>query len=477
MFDFTKKNSVIKNVALMLFGNVFSQIVNLFVFIYIARYFGPRVFGDFNWSKVFIQYFVLLATFGFDNVAMIKILKNKNNIIEMKKIYSNIFIFKIIFSITSYTLMALIVFMIDKTEDQKFLTFIIGLSILTIALNNTWFFRSFQQAEIPVISEVIKILIYTLLVLINLFTIKSVFVLALSWIIAEIIGYIYTNLKSPFKVNISGNLNSIENIKLGFPFFVSGFFATISLNIDVLIIGLFRTSQEVGLYSAVFKLISLVMLVASFVFNAIKPILIENYHNKQIHFLADLNVKMMNICLYFILPLATYGIIDSENIINLVYGSDYIEGKNVFILLILYISIFLWREIYGYQMISYNLQNKYMNIVIVSGVLNLLLNLLLIPSYGIIAAAITTLCTEIINFLIMRKSIKKIIKYENDNKQIIRIIGLNVSTLAINLILGTIVENFVCLILLTIFVYVIISHYLKIINLLKIIAKIKEKIK
>jgi len=428
MFDFQKKNSLFKNIFLMVFGNVITQGANFVVFIYIAREFGPAIFGEYNWSKALVQYFILFAAFGFDNVAMIKILKEKNNFETMKYEYNRILLHKFLFSLISYILLIIFIVFFDGNNETKLMSILIGLSILTVSLNNTWFFRSFQQSEIPLITELIKITFYIIMVTINYFTLKSIIVIIISWVVAEIISYIYSNIKSPFKFTPFSTSISKDIVKLGTPFFISGFFATISLNIDILLIGILRDSEEVGYYSAMYKIVSLIMVISAIIFNAIKPILIENFYKKNIEFLSDFTLNIKKYCLIIVIPMGLYSSLFQKEIVNFIYGSQYASVSNVFALLMLYASIFLFREVFGYQMISYGLQNKYMNIVIATGILNFALNFLLIPKYGLIAAAVTTIVTEILNLILMKYFVDKIISDSIQFSFINRLVIVNLIT-------------------------------------------------
>ncbi|MCD3364065.1 flippase, partial [Clostridium botulinum D/C] len=104
------------------------------------------------------------------------------------------------------------------------------------------------------------------------------------------------------------------------------------------------------------------------------------------------------------------GIILSKEIIVLLFGQKYVEAYIPFVILLIYILILFMRENYGYSLNAWNKENEYLKSVVISALTNLILNLIFIPMYGIIAAAMTTLVSEILNFFIMRKYSIKIVK-------------------------------------------------------------------
>ncbi|WP_242846036.1 polysaccharide biosynthesis C-terminal domain-containing protein [Clostridium novyi] len=113
-----------------------------------------------------------------------------------------------------------------------------------------------------------------------------------------------------------------------------------------------------------------------------------------------------NVCTIVVLigvPIVVGGILLSKEIILLVFGEQFIKARIPFIILLLYILVLFMRETYGYGLNAWNREGKYLKSVIISSIANLILNLIFIPKYGIIAASITTLVSELLNFFIMRK--------------------------------------------------------------------------
>ena len=91
-------------------------------------------------------------------------------------------------------------------------------------------------------------------------------------------------------------------------------------------------------------------------------------------------------------------------------------------ILIVYVAIFCIREIYGYELTAWGLQKKYMNIVLISSMFNIVSNLIFIPMYGINAAAINTLISEIINIMFMYKLSRKTLYFKYDNTFMLTIV-------------------------------------------------------
>jgi O-antigen/teichoic acid export membrane protein len=111
-------------------------------------------------------------------------------------------------------------------------------------------------------------------------------------------------------------------------------------------------------------------------------------------------------------PILIGGLIFSKDIITFVYTQEYLSALNVFNILLIYLFIFYFRELYGYILVTSGNQKKYLQIIVFSSTINFLLNLTLIPIYGIEGAALTTLVSELINFVAMRKKSHDLINFD-----------------------------------------------------------------
>ena len=115
-------------------------------------------------------------------------------------------------------------------------------------------------------------------------------------------------------------------------------------------------------------------------------------------------------------------------------------------------------------MLLLKLEKKYLKVVGISATINLLLNLVLIPKYGYMAAALVTTLTEVINLILMRAYIRKIVKF-NDIKQVIVLL---IPSIVMGLVLSItriFISNIFVLILISIVIYFITLFTLKIVTI------------
>mgnify|MGYP001321922484 CR=1 FL=1 len=349
----------------------------------------------------------MIASFGIPNFGIISIAKNKENTDGLVNTFTSL---RLLLGIFSYIALFIVVLFISKNSETKIMILLSGMFIIINAFNVDWVFNALQELKYVAISTVLKNLIYSLFVFIIfiIFNNNSIYFVPISLFFGYLVSTIYIFCQYCFKYkkrfSFMWRLREYKSIlQKSYPFFFSGIFATINCNIDTLMLGLIRSDFEVGLYNSVYKIVSILILFIGFVFTPIYPLLIQ-YHNekkyKELEIILNNVRKIINI---LAVPLGLGALIINKEIILTIYGSRYKEATIAFIILMLYVSILFVREIYAYQLSAWDMQKKYLKVVLISATYNVISNLILIPIYGLNAAAFNTAVSELLNLFIMKK--------------------------------------------------------------------------
>jgi O-antigen/teichoic acid export membrane protein len=175
---------------------------------------------------------------------------------------------------------------------------------------------------------------------------------------------------------------------------------------DNIILGIFRPSEEVGLYDAAFKLSTLSAIVLLAI-NAIQaPVFSELYHKKEMGRLQQLIIKSNRLLFFTSLPLTLVLCFFPFSILG--FLGEAFKGAWL-ALIILSIGNFV-NSITGsigilLQMSGH--QKQYNNIITTTAIGSIVLNFVLIPKYGLLGAAITSSSAKIIQNLLSVAYAKK----------------------------------------------------------------------
>lgn len=393
------------------------------IVIYYARILGKADFGMINLVQSILVYCNMITLFGFQTYGAREVAKDKS---KTNNLVSDIISIRIIISIICFIALIFIGIFSNKGYSFQNLLFLYGLSLFPLAFNIDWVFSGIQEMQHNAMYSVIKNIVPFILMALFLREKSQIYLIPIFSFLGVFLGIIYQiyiyKVKNKFDFKLFPNLKiRTEYIKASLPFFISGLLSMINCNIDSIIIGYMRSNAELGLYSAAYKIVFFLTNVIAMIFMPLFPIMIEYYEQNNKKSLDKLMNLISKIIIMLAFPICIGGIILSKKIILLLFGKQYIESYHTLAILMIYIFLLFMRETYGYALNAWNMENKYLKVVLISSITNLILNLIFIPKYGIEAAACTTVFSEIINYILMQKYAFKIAKtnYRKYSLQII----------------------------------------------------------
>jgi O-antigen/teichoic acid export membrane protein len=191
-------------------------------------------------------------------------------------------------------------------------------------------------------------------------------------------------LKTKQKVSVRREL-----VSLSWPLFLAGF-TKYMMYADRIILGIYTVPADIGIYTAAFTIAHLMQFIFySFSFN-FRPIVAEYFAIRDFKNIEKLYASITKWTFLLTFPTIIYFIFYSNDVIWLIYGDSFTIGSTALIILSMGIAMNGLTGLTGEVLVSIR-KTKYNLLCEVIGALtNIGLNLLLIPRYGIIGAAIGT---------------------------------------------------------------------------------------
>jgi O-antigen/teichoic acid export membrane protein len=386
------------NTSWLFFDRIIRLLVTLFVGIYVARYLGPDHFGLLNYSISFVAIFSSIATLGLDGIVIRELVKY-----EDKKyiLIGTAFWLKIFGALLSIIILFIAVNFTSNDHETKLIIFIISIGMLFQCMDVVdYYFQSKVQSKLVVQAKFWS--------LIGVSAAKLLFIYInapLLWfafmILAEnitvafglFVYYIREHLQI-FKWKFD-KFTALNLLRDSWPLIFSGIVISIYMKIDQVIIKQMLDNSAVGNYAVAVNLSTAWYFVPIVIASSIFPAIVdakkisENLYYKRLQVLYDLMVL-------FAVVIAIPTTFLSDKVIQFLYGNEYIQAGSV-------LSIYIWAGIFvflGVAMSNWtlieNLQ-KYSFVYATIGCLaNILLNLLLIPKYGINGSAYATFIAQFI---------------------------------------------------------------------------------
>ena len=400
--------------------NVFIALISRFVFVlFVGKYLGPTILGEYSYIITVIVTFSFLWGFEYHTTYQRFFIKSK---VEMKK---NIIGRQIYFtSITFFlSLIGLVILIYYKILNLPFL-YIVGF-LFIFEHYNTEFNRILINLKKPITASFANLIrvsfwIFILLIYLLIYKTASLYFLLNLWLMSNIICFVYSYyaislyLGKNFFLPRFKNLKwVILNFKKNFLFFTNGFLDKMIEVIDRYFIAYFLTITVLGVY---FYFYSLAMAVFVFLSAGIGtifgPMIIEAYMKSDFKSYKKIrnNYLIIIVVLYFLGLLFAYPAL--EIVLYLTKRPIINDYKSIFWILyivafIKVINTWLFTELYVRL-----LDKKIIISTILSFFLLIILNLILIPKFGIYGCAFSALGSSII---ILISRIYYLINYKAEN--------------------------------------------------------------
>ena len=184
------------------------------------------------------------------------------------------------------------------------------------------------------------------------------------------------------------------------PLAISGTMSTIYYNTDIVMLGFLSDHHAVGLYVGAYRLFVVSLMVGSLIGAAYAPALAASWRDdarRRPEFQAFTGA------MFFVgMPIAAAGIAFPGEAIALVFGAEFEAARGAFSMLMAAVAFAHVAAAGGICLIAWNDQNTHMVILTLGAVANVVANLALIPSFGIIGAAGATLtCQAVVGIAIL----------------------------------------------------------------------------
>jgi len=382
-----------KNTSWLFAEKILRMVVGLFVGIWVARYLGPEQFGLLSYVLAFVGLFAPLGKLGFDGIVSRDIAKNESDIDEL---ISTTILFKFLGSFVIVALTSAYMYLTKEQDIYFYLSIVLSMVFVVKAYEiMEFYFRAKVKAKYISIANSIAIVASSLLKVAFILSEFSLIYFALAnlfeAVVAVILLFVYFK-KEPNSIKLAKIkfTRGLELIKESWPLIFSGFFALVYLNIDQVMIEEILGSYDVGQYSAAVRISSVWYFIPLTIGWSVQTAIVnaKKHSEKQYYERLQMLFTLMALMAYvLIVPVSFF----SDEIIALLFGEAYSLAGGVLALHII-ASLFVFV---GSPRGLWVINESYLKFDLFSnigaGVLNVLLNLFLIPKYGIIGAAWSTL--------------------------------------------------------------------------------------
>lgn len=397
----TVQNPVVRQSFLTLLIRVFGVVLLFGFTLFLTQKFTPQVVGQYDFVRTFLFAIGSICLLGFDQ----SILYFKGRLYpnyslgHLKKVYLKMVLMLFFASLLLFVFIVLLNASVVAeffSDDATYLLllkasaalFFYGLSLLNVEV-----FRALDEV---VVSELFRnifkylpiIVVSFMLVqwqlesfLVDAFLLSFVFSGVLTTLLT-----VYFFSKKPATSTVDC-FSSREIITQSFPIAVSGMAIFLMMSFDILFLKKYQGDATVAYYAVAVKLMTLLSVIILTVNITVSAAIAASFSNKEIDKVQKMVQNSSRLIVAITLP-AVIGLLLLPEFILQFFGPNYVVAKEALVVLVLGQG---FCAFFGSAPVYLNMtgrQRIFQRIVLGALVLNFLLNYWLIPSYGMLGAAI-----------------------------------------------------------------------------------------
>ncbi len=365
----------------------------------VARYLGPEQFGLFSYAQSFVGLFSTIATLGLDGIVVRELVKDET---RRDELIGTAFWLKLIGAIGVLIVLAIAVNFTSNDSYTNMLVFIIASATIFQSFNVVdMYFQSKVMGKYIVYANVISLLLSSIVKIVLI--LNEAPLIAFAWTVlfdsaVLACGFIYFYIKNSSTLKIKNltfrSKTAVSLLKDSWPLILSGIVISIYMKIDQVMIKEMINAEAVGQYAAAVRLSEAWYFIPMVIVSSLFPAIInakkqsEELYYARLQKLYDLMVWMA--IAIIALPMTFL----SDWVIHLLYAEQYSQSGSV-LMIHIWAGIFVFLGVAsGKWFMAENLQMLSFWRTFSGMFINVILNFVLIPKYGIQGGALATLAAN-----------------------------------------------------------------------------------
>ena len=242
------------------------------------------------------------------------------------------------------------------------------------------------------IGKIVQVAVIVLAVKYNLGFQAIIWTLLLNMVVSFLIVFIWSRWYIKFYPAFDFTVWK-KFLKESYPVGISAVIVLAYFKLDTILLSILKTSADVGIYNAAYKVLENISFFPAMFVGLVMPIMSRYifHERKKFELVAD---KTFKVFLVITVPLFIGTVFLAPSIIRLIGGAGFMEAVPVLRLLAAAIIFIFFGNFFTNVIIAGSLQKKLMGILLFCAIFNVSLNLILIPRYSYIGAAVTSSLTE-----------------------------------------------------------------------------------
>lgn len=396
-FRLTSSGELLRNAIALSISGVGTKAVGFFVLLLLARRLGVDNFGKLNFAQTVVGYLVILANFGIPMLGIRTLAAQRANFREQ---VGDFLTAQLITGAFASVLLIAIIGLLPKSGDDKLLIALFSLNLIGSTLLIDWSYRAQEQMTFVALGNFLQTLLPLVLIVLFLQSEMQLFLVPI-FLAAGVWGRNILDWRRFLhdfgwprldfrREKITSLLRRASTLG------ASIIMIQVYYSIDTLLLGLMRSDAEVGWYNAAYRIVLVFTTLAGIIGEVTFPRLSRQSTVLDAQQKSRIMLLGAKLLVFGSLPIALAGTFYSTQLMTFLFGSTYANGAAALQILSWQVFTVFSNVAFAYHLLAAEKNRLYFISVAAGAVINLSLNLVLIPTYGIVGAATTTIIAEVV---------------------------------------------------------------------------------
>jgi len=376
-----------------------------FVFnIFLARIFGVDQFGEFSFVMSFIGLFSVLVEFSLDSVTIRDVARNPT---KGAQFFGNTLALKSVLFLVATVLITVTSHLLSYPPQVRVLLYILSLGLLFDGAKRccVTMFEAAQTMQSPAVLVLMERVLFVALGLLVVTIYGSVIAIVVSYVAVQAITCLaaYFLVRGKLRLKAEGiEYNLCKRLaRYALPFFATSLTAALYADIDKLFLFSIQSASSLGIYAATYKLVAIPIQFSNAFHRALYPVLSKHAAASDRALLANTYERSIRYLAFGAVPIGIGMTVFAEPILRATYGQDYVGGTIALQILVWAYVLEFFNPFFSRVLFAIGKERLVLSAVVSGTACNIIFNIILIPTYSLVGAAVATFLSATLIFLIL----------------------------------------------------------------------------
>ncbi|HEX9952119.1 MAG TPA: oligosaccharide flippase family protein [Rubricoccaceae bacterium] len=367
--------------------------LNFVTWAYLARTLEPSQYGILGFGMALLAYFTVVVQLGFDAVVMREGARAPE---RLPRLAGELTALRLVLCVAAFALYAAVVFALPRPPEFRLALLALGLNLVVLATRLNWAFQAVEEMRPVAVRDSVVAVLNAVAVFALVRRPEQVVMAAVLTAGVPLLGngWLWTAYRRRF-----GALRLVFDrvawgalLRPALPLAASALLIEVYVRMDQVMLEFLYSTETVGLYSAAARFTSLAQLPANVAFGAFFPAVAAVLGSADL--MRERGRQLARVLLPIGLVIAAAGPWLAHDALVFVYGEAYAPAAAALGWLLVNTGVIHFNMAIGIPLMAWDLQKPYMWAVLGGAIVNVALNILLIPPFGMVGSAAATLAAQ-----------------------------------------------------------------------------------